>query len=245
MPALPRCTFMKVAATAKAAGSLHSLWAVAGYPGAGGTPPTGSGEAPDNTEAGAMALSDAGFLDAPAAAGAVAGGLIIYDRLVHTSGLDGTVATAQTVNTTAITRPNANGEGVEIWIEIYTPTGTTPRTITASYTNELGVSGRTTPAVSLPASPVAGQLFVLPLQAGDRGVRSVQTVTLSGSTGTAGDFGVTLVRRLGLMPLIVADIPVLGAVGDRAQVYATSCLALAVLPSSTDTGLIIGEIGLS
>jgi hypothetical protein len=41
---------------------------------------------------------------------------------------------------------------------------------------------------------------IMPLQAGDRGVKSVESLTLSASTGTAGNFGLTLFRPIMTFP---------------------------------------------
>lgn len=241
-----RPAILKVAATAFGAGSFHSLWKVAGYPSSGATPATGAGAVPLATTPGAIYFSDRGRLDRVLFAGAQPGTLLVYDRLVHTSGLSGTVATPQTVNSTAITRPNNQGVDAELWLEWYTPTGSTPRTVTASYTNTAGTAGRTTATASIPASPVAGFMLPLGLQAssGDLGVQSVQTVTLSGSTGTAGDFGVTLMRRVAELALITSDVPVEDVSRRRVEIEGGAALSLVLLCSGTDTGLIVGSIGL-
>ena len=125
---------------------------------------------------------------------------MLYDRLGDISGLSGAVATSQTCNVTAGTRyPDAIGN--EIWVEIFTTIGTTATTITASYTNQDGVSGRTTQPVAIGGSSGALRSKIsaspLPLQAGDKGVVSIQSISLAASTGTAGDIGVTLARPIG------------------------------------------------
>lgn len=130
----------------------------------------------------------------------LAGTVGLYDRLVETGGLSGTVSTAQTVNSAALPTRASGGAGVQLWIEWYTATGATQVTVTASYTNQSGTSGRTTPAINFQATPNTSgnghEIQQLPLQAGDTGVQSVQSVTLSGTTGTAGNFGITLLKPL-------------------------------------------------
>ena len=77
-------------------------------------------------------------------------------------------------------------------------------TVTASYTNQAGTSGRTTTSVNFwsgglgqaTVPPTANQVQFLPLQSGDYGVRAVASVTLSASTLTAGNFGVFLFKPL-------------------------------------------------
>ena len=85
---------------------------------------------------------------------------------------------------------------MQIALTIYTQIGTTAVTVTASYTNSAGTSGRTTQAVVIGGTAYreAGRVILLPLQSGDTGARAVASVTISATTGTAGAFGVTLVK---------------------------------------------------
>ncbi len=134
-----------------------------------------------------------------------AGTYLICDRLAHSGGLAGTITTAQTTNlpTAALTR--SSGVGVFIGLTIYTAIGATATTVTCSYTNSGGVPGRTTTAVVLGSTGFreAGRMILLPLQAGDVGVLSVESVTAPGTTGTAGNFGVTLFRPI--YAIIISD----------------------------------------
>jgi hypothetical protein len=242
-----RKSYMKQSVTSKAAGTYQSLWTASGQPGAGSTPATGSGAVPTNSTAGSLGQSNPSntlYLAAATCVGATQGTLIFYDRLVHTSGLSGTVATAQTVGTPALTR-YTSGVDVELWLEFYTATGASAVNVTASYTNTVPTSGQTTTSIAFPVSPVAGQMIQLPLAAGDLGVTAVASVTLSATTGTAGSFGVTLLRRLAEIPITVVDVgmaldPV--ALGFP-QIQSNACIVGMVLCSTTSTGLIQAAIG--
>jgi hypothetical protein len=125
--------------------------------------------------------------------------VILADRLVHTDGLSGTVTTAQTTNlpTTALTR-YTSGVGVLAALEIYGALGATATTFTCSYTNSGGTSGRTSPAYPIGSTTYnqVGRFLIMPMQAGDVGVKSVESVTVLASTLTAGNFGVTLFKPL-------------------------------------------------
>jgi hypothetical protein len=185
------------AAPATIAGRPCTLWRYDGHPGAGAAPT--SVEAPDHTTAGALPFVAPGsgrdaYMTQAFATGLVGGTLVLYDRLLHIGGLSGTVTTAQTVGGT-LTR-NTGGHGNMIMVEIYTAIGTTARTITASYTNQAGTSTRTTQSVQIGATGFleATRAIFLPLQSGDSGVREVASVTLSATTGTAGNFGVTILQ---------------------------------------------------
>lgn len=181
---------------------LYSLWSSGPFPTAGATPPTGSGEAPGQSTTGALKFAAAGagkslyladyIIDSTVANLAIG----IYDRLVHTSGLVGNVTTEQVIDTAALTR-NTSGEGVELWIETYTnspiPNATS---VTVNYTNQDGTTGRTTTFAATGGNGTAGGILTVPLASGDTGVRAVHSVTLGASSGVAGSFGVTLVRRI-------------------------------------------------
>lgn len=184
-------------------GTFLSLWALAGKPCAGATPTTGAGDVPTKATAGAIPFTNPGsgnsylqnlWTPPPTNTGWMQ--LILYDRLVQTSGLSGTSIVSQTVNSTAITRPDANGEGTELWIEIYTAIGGTERTLTVTYTNSAGTGSRTGTVLAAGTTGTAGYMYPVTLQSGDTGVKSVQSVQWSASTGTAGDFGITILRRI-------------------------------------------------
>lgn len=181
-------------------GLYASLWTPAGAPGTGAAPT--SAVVPTKATAGAFPFTNPGagqkaYLAGLEGQGGSGASIIFYDRLSHQGGLSGTVTTAQTTNlpTAALTRGDTTGAGVEAWLEWYTATGSTGVTATISYTAQDGTAGRSG-TVTLPASVPAGRMYPMTLQAGDTGVRSVESVTLSASTGTAGNFGVTLLRRL-------------------------------------------------
>ena len=121
----------------------------------------------------------------------------LYDRLLHIGGLDGTVTSAQTVAGT-LTR-NTGGVGNKIFLEIYTDIGSTLTSGTVSYTNQDGTAARTGTLPDVGGDVIAksaGILLPIILQAGDTGVKAVASVTLTATTGTAGDFGITIMHAL-------------------------------------------------
>lgn len=133
-----------------------------------------------------------------------AGTVVVCDRLCHQGGLDGTVVSTQTTNFPTATLPRyTDGVGVMAAVEVITAIGTTATTYSISYTNSSGTSGRTSPLQTIGGASDRGvQLFVLtPLQIGDIGIRSVESLTLTGTTGTAGNMGVTLFKPLFSIPM--------------------------------------------
>lgn len=120
----------------------------------------------------------------------------LVDRVWACRGMNGTITTAQAVTGFPALNRYATGAGLEMYFETYSALGSTSRTVTVSYTNQDGVSGRTSRAAVIPASLQSNRMIQIFLADGDTGVRSVESVLLSGSTGGAGDFGITLVKKL-------------------------------------------------
>jgi hypothetical protein len=128
--------------------------------------------------------------------------VMLVDMLNISGGLNATVTTAQTTNlpTAALTR-YTSGEGVHAALMIHTAVGNTATTVTCSYTNQSGTPGQITPAVVFGGTGLtgAGTLIRLPLAGGDTGMRSVESVTLAGSTAVAGNFGVVMFKPLAML----------------------------------------------
>lgn len=239
------------AAVATIAGRPASLWRYEGIPAGGAVP--GAVSAPTNTTTGAIPLTNPGggrelHLIQAWGTGLVGGTLILYDRLLHIGGLSGAVTTAQTVGGT-ITR-NTGGVGNILFAEIYTAIGTTSRTITASYTNEAGTPGQTSVAVPIGATGFreVSRVIFLPLAAGDSGVQACASVTLNASTGTAGDFGITVGRLLAYVGVGAPGAPgwrdfVTGMPGIPV-VDSGACLSLLWVPATTTAPEVIGGVQL-
>jgi len=180
-----------------------------------------------------------------------AGGMLLVDLLNVSGGLNGTLTTAQTTNlpTAALTR-HTSGEGVMAGIVIYTQIGSTATTVTISYTNSAGTSGRTSTATSLGGTGFreVGVLLPIPLQAGDTGIRSIESVTVTATTGTAGNFGVCLFKPLsmisfesatGAMPLDAVSTGCI--IGSLCEIDPNACLTISPFFATTTslTGAII------
>lgn len=231
------------------AGRLMSLWRATGQPEQGAIPTAAA--VCTKTTSGSNNFSNASggktlyLLNVGGAINSVASTLSILDRLCASGGLSGTTTGAQSVNTPALTR-RTDGVRNRIYLEWYTATGSTAVTVTASYTNQDGTSGKTTGSISLPASVAAGSMFELPLAADDSGVKSVESVTLSATTGTAGNFGVTIAALLGTAPMPLAN---LGYNYDAQSlglpvIENDACLQYAITATSTATGAVQAVIRL-
>lgn len=132
--------------------------------------------------------------------------------------------------------PSANYNGLSIWLEAVTAfTGNLSCAIT--YTNQAGVTGRTTGTVSTGAALIVGRMFQMPLQAGDTGVQSIQSITAT--VATAGTFNVHVMRKLTECRVRINND------GDTLdftktgfpQVYADSALRVVSYTDGTTTGI--------
>lgn len=183
--------------------------------------------------------------------------LILIDRLSHQGGLLGTATATQTTNLPTAALPRyTDGAGVMAALEIYTAVGTIAVTVTVSYTNQDGVSGRTSKAVVLGATndSAAARLIPIPLQDDDTGIRSVESVTPSTSTAVAGNYGVTLFKPLMLIPN-VANLAqaiqqrclnsFIGGYGCCPEILDDACLQFLAIANTTSTGAVHGAVHLA
>lgn len=121
----------------------------------------------------------------------------LADLLAHSGGMSGTVTTEQTTGLPTAALPRyTSGDGVMAALNVYTTLGSTATTATLNYTNQSGTAGRTSQPLVVPSNIGAKTVIIFCLQDGDTGVRSVEGLTLAGSTGTAGNFGVLLFKPL-------------------------------------------------
>lgn len=177
-------------------------WTRDGTPSGGALASTAT--ALDNTSVGGLRQTDPGGGRQKWLVGAIYDGptygwtIMLYDRLAQHGGFSGTSTSAQSVTFTPPTR-YGDGMGNEIWIIIQTQIGTSATTVTASYTDENDTT-RTSQSVTIGGTShrEKGRIIRIPLFAGGRGVKDIDSVTLAGSTGTAGDFAVVLAHPLAL-----------------------------------------------
>lgn len=133
--------------------------------------------------------------------------------------IDESVTDEQVLDNTVPLPRHTDGKGVQMMpVVVAGQTGGQPFTV--SYTNQDGVSGRTTGTVQMSTQFVNGTILhsqqaaaaaenngpFLPLQKGDSGVRSVQSVTIGG-TGDVGLFALVLVKPLATFGIVGVDAP--------------------------------------
>ena len=156
-----------------------------------------------------------------------------------------TTTGAQTLNNTVTLPRYTDGAGVQAFLTPSTVMGAATPNLSISYTNSAGVAGKATPA-TLPIGNTAAAVTsivysgtgagkfgpFMPLAAGDAGIRSVQSVTLSASY-VSGVLNLVMAR-----PLLTLPITTLGVTAERdlvnqfmamPKIYDGACLAWIML----------------
>jgi hypothetical protein len=218
-----RLVIDKAAIGSTVAGQMHSLWRATGQPGQGAIPTAAA--VCDHTLTGCLGFAQQtapvtsylASLEATNANNVTS--IEVHDRLMHMGGLSGTVTTAQTANVDlhanlgtsnlAERIGDANYSDVQWWLEWYADTGATVATATVAVTYNDGSTGNLT-GVSLAATRRASFLQplngLIPAAAAGKFIRDVDSVTLSVSTGAAGNFGVTASRLRGSLVMPLANM---------------------------------------
>jgi hypothetical protein len=172
------------------------------------------------------------------------GTLYLVDRLSHASGCVGNVNTLQTTNlpTAALTR-YTTGEGVRAFLRIASAIGSTATTFSVSYTDQGGTGGNASPLADVGGTGLleANRLIPIPLAAGDSGIRAIASITLTATTGTAGDVGVVLVKPLAMFPIRVGSEPLIfdflgSAGGNLPEILDDACLTWLWYGGTTSSG---------
>lgn len=254
-------SFMKTSTTAESVGSWYSTAKDNGFPGAWvpGTPGL-NGRVTDGTTAadnGCIPVLNpsvgANYLTELQMMSSVNHTHLIYDIMWVNSGTVPTVTTAQ-----AITMPTlpprdingtTNGEGCMIGM-VFTAASTNAAVITnttVQYTNSDGVAGRTANLAAvvgsqIPATPVVGTVIWFNMQAGDKGVRSIQSLTLGTSlvTGSVSLFVARDIATIGTVLPSVSAQKVAANPGIR--LFNNSCLLHCICAASTAATFFAGEL---
>ena len=254
-----RIVLDKASIASQTANSYCSLWRATGQPGQGAIPTVVA--TCNNTTVGTIGFkqqtspitSYGAYLEI--ATGNAAMTMELHDRLANMGGLNGTLTTAQSVNldlSTLLSTDNinvrkgdANYSDVQWWLEWYTATGATAVTATIAVTYNDGTTGNLV-AISLAGNRPAAHMIplnsLIPSAQSGKYIRGIISVSLSASTGIAGNFGVTATRpRMTIFAPIannkfIADWAQLGL----PEIYNSSAIFPIVLTSTTSTGTVRG-----
>lgn len=254
-----RIVLDKASIASQTANSYCSLWRATGQPGQGAIPTVVA--TCNNTTVGTIGFNQqtspstsyGAYLEI--ATGNAAMTMELHDRLANMGGLNGTLTTAQSVNLDLNTllatdnidtrKGDANYSDVQWWLEWYTATGVTAVTATIVVTYNDGTTGNLSVlslAATRPASHMIPLNSLIPSAQSGKFIRGIVSVTLSATTGTAGNFGVTVTRpRMTLSSpfanfKFIADWAQLGL----PEIYNSSAIFPIVLTSTTSTGTVRG-----
>ena len=138
---------------------------------------------------------------------------------------------------------NGDGWNAAIFVTTATGNGASVTTITLTYTDSDGNAGNTATMASFPATAVVGTWVPFQLAAGDRGIRSIQTITL-GTTLTSGAISLVHYRQLTQIAGAVASqsamaLPLVGNPGVR--LYNDTCVWGLYLALNTNAANLFGS----
>jgi len=183
--------------------------------------------------------------------------ITLYDRVAHVGGLAGNVTTTQSVdmdmtdlNNIAANRIGNPSYTELVWfLEWYTATGATAVTATVNVTYSDSSTGNLNP-IALAATRPASNLILLnefiPTAKSNLGIKSVSTVTLSATTGAAGNFGVTMAREIMTVATLSGSLPmqITYTAAAMPDVPNDACLWWTLMTSTTSTGILAAHMRL-
>jgi len=178
------------------------------------------------------------------------GTLLLVDVCLYYPGINTTLATQQNMtNSTSLTR-YTNGVGLRPYMVMTVASGANTPSLAMSYTRQdtggtdtgraLGATTNLVASSGIGRFPHSGIAAnnrgpFLPLQSGDTGIRSVQSVTITTPHATTGTAALVLCRPLVEIPLGIANVPTimdfLTQVPSLPQVADGACLNLLYQPA--------------
>ncbi len=238
--------------TPQAIGAWTATWNQPGYPGGAAVAASGvAGAVLTKVTPGAFPFTNPTapaltYLSRFSSAVSSSGVIGLYDRLWENSGLSPTLLTAQTVDSVALTRPDALGADVEVWLQVYTALGAGSTGPTIVYTDQDNNATNTGTLQNFVTTAAAGRSFPFSLAVGDTGVRSIQSYT-NGATMTSGTFGLVLRRRIATLAVTTSNT---GAAldplsGGLPTIPDDACLELLYLGSGTSAVTMQGALSLA
>lgn len=188
------------------------MFELAGNPGAGtnaGTNTANGGTLQTDATAGFPDVSfssGTGYLTRVEFGNTIAGRLSLFDMIVKMGSFTYNNAVVTVTNgwpTITGRCPDYTGGSTfgarnELWFEaLATFTSATAFTVTVTYTNQAGVTGRTaTMPTQAAANLTLGKMIQLSLQAGDTGVQKIESVTTTTGAAAAGSYNILIMRSL-------------------------------------------------
>lgn len=244
------------------AGSDMVLWRSLGYPLQGAIPTAVAVCTPDLAGAAPLAARSGGQVrrlrGLKVSCSNLSQNIHIEDRLAHMGGLSGVVATAQAVGIDLLTLAGTNNiaarkgaadySEAEWFLEWYIATGATIVTPIVAVTYDDGSTGNASiwalGSTAFPVSIAAGRRYQVLSAVAGRQIRGIVSITHA-TTGTAGNYGVTAIRKLATLtsPGVIYRNEEIIYPADLAPVIEDdACLQIAMTSSSNSSGLTIVQI---
>ena len=239
------------------AGRYGSMWRATGQPAQGAIPTTAA--VCTNATLGAMgftqqtapATSYLGVLDVVGSNSAQT--LELHDRIAHMGGLLLNVTTAQTITglnldtlaPSAARIGSTNFGDVKWWLEVYADGGATASNATINVTFDDNTSANVNTLAVGGTIRIGNRFSVDSLRTTaqqGKNIKAINSVTLSASTGAAGNFGFTCTRPRAYLPMGLANFAskLDWAAAGLPEIPNGACLELMVLPSTTSSGTLRG-----
>ncbi len=239
-----RVTYLKTATRTSVAAIPFSVFDLAGNPAAGtlAVGNTTTGIVPTDALAGYPTIQSfggsTGYLAGVQFGSSVACRISVFDCLFSAGAFPFNAAVTLSGQPSYASRVLGGTDftNTELWIEAVTAfTGN--QSIAITYTNQDGVTGRTTGTIATGVAPTIGRMLQLPLQSGDTGIQRIESVT--STVSTVGTFNVHVMRRLWNGRVRINND---GDAHDflktgMPQIFDTSALRVVVYTDSTSTGI--------
>ena len=250
----------KASLASTAAGQIFSLWRATGQPAQGAIPTTAAlctkaltgavqfnnQTAPKSTFLGALSITNSNNSGMS---------FLVRDRIAHQAGIVLNITTSQTTNLPidlqtlapdAARLGAADYSDIEWFLDVYGAGGATASNATVDVTYNDGTTG------NLNVIAVGGTLRIdrsisltpfKPNTVPAKFIRGINSVTLSASTGTAGNVGFTARRHKGKLPMSTVNLATDAdwARCRLAEFPNDACMEFMVQCSTTSTGAIRGE----
>lgn len=253
--------FMKSGTASDATGYWYCTSKDAGFPGAWATGSPGiNGRVTDGLNSGDFGcipimnpITGANFLTELQMTSSIAHSHLFFDVLWVNTGINVTTTTNQAITSPTLPARDingtTNGEGCMIGLLVTAAAGLVAAgsNATVTYTNSDGTGSRTATLSAIvgsqaPATPVVGTIIWFNLQAGDKGVRSIQGITL-GTSWVSGSISLLIARDVATIGTVLAGIPATRTMRDPGvRLYNNSCLLHCVLSSATTATFFNGEL---
>ena len=244
---------LKTTVTSQTTGAYASMWRATGLPAQGAIPSTaaactkalaGSARFLDPVSPAKSYLSNVSITSSQSSTN-----FELHDRLAHMGGLSGTVITPQGALTlSGVSTARIGGSDstrVQWWLEWYTDTGASVVNATVNVTFDDNSTANI--VIALTATMRASRFVPIISGTSSLGIKQVNSVTLSATTGTAGNFGITATRAHAFFgaPTLNTMANYDWAALGLPQFESDACLFLVVLCGTTQTGNAYGLMKLA